>query len=1472
MSNNTESIKKDIKVSAGGYIIENNIITDRSYLEVEIPWTYIDVNPGRELQTTGLPDWIKFKCTTKVESSYQNPEDIYGETHLEQRGYTTYIITFSEYLGTENRNCTLTFIAGNHSFTEDQSGQPSIKYDTTTYIYNIEQVNISADFSTGNSDIWYKYDVTSGIDGNFENINTIFPIKDTAIVNTNLTGAQDSVLVTIKCNNPGRLKFIDYNLTSTNISIRKKEDLTNLIISYILEVPNNTMGTLYIKDPNRLIQELLIVNISRGTIKPSQDIQKDYWKNGVEYTLIDRNEGSDMDATALLFKQTQSNAYSTIEQKDNTLFLGNYTTLNPFQSIFQILDSQKNYIQSAEQEKIIPLKINSSSYSYVPDLSQNSRDKRLFKKGENYLLGFVLVYNNGYRSPVYYFDIKWSPSIEPYMVTSSIDDVTTYGYIKPIYQVTLPTTITDALAQNNIIGIIPVYAINTSYNILCQGFISPTVQNKLRKNNNEIVAQYSWYYRQIPQAKDVTFLPYRVGGDGENKNNKNLEFQYLDIHTEGNTSKENGKITPSVPIQGELSKGSGEPALAEINWQYNTQYMTINTPEVEFDEYLTEYMLKGCSIRDTYVYGGFNFINGASIEFRNGYPYSKFNASVYNSIRDRRAISEYAWYGFLNKRDREPEQGWRPDNPDWVKNTEENNTEKDVAYNIAILREKHYRDFMVYPWQRDIPGGEKADTMITSKVILNYLYNSGIPNETMYDKFKVFVDPDPNDITNNPPQIEQINLYRDFDTVSLVRFPNALETGDNQKKDGYYQGNIDYAATTPKLTYTAYADTSGKNTDLFPRYGYGLSADNDVGQYAGYNQFGEIKSPISLKYKAAPHLIVKFNKKVLRGDIAGTVPNSMDSTLHCVELYNEIDYHTTNPAGLSNYQWVQCGNLKRVEAGEPTTLVFEEGDYYFARYDSMRTRPYTEKDPNSIVEVVSGMLCSRVNLDARTDRNRGTSNPFINDRNFNRFNPVYNQSNNYFNYSYVGYNNFIMNRKFSNTIQWSLTKIYGNEIDDWCRIQQSSSLDLDGDKGTLTALKRLKNSLFAFQDTGISQIMYNEQTQISTLQGVPIEIGNSNKVSGKHYVQHKIGCQQQKTIATTEDAIFFIDSINKSIYAMAENGTCIDIGHERGMYSWEKNNIHDNWWTYYDYYLKEVLFTSPEICIGYNTKLNYFTSFLSYENTRWNFKAGSRTISILNKDKYYYLPEDVAILMHSTNDLQQQGKYMYSHRDKVLAYESAKSDYDKKIDDAVKQSTTCWLKNNARNSKFFGRYRKQSIELICTNTGMDDITFTNIYYKMDCYSKEGNYLHDKTFTQLAVQNEYQHTGVTPLSLYGTHEHNNPRRDKQGNIIRDDNGNIVYEKVKTTNCPSNLKKKFREWRIQVPRSLYGKFQRHNISGDVLASIPALPNVELNETNLEGGTLVQSRDRIRNHWCKVELTLDNPEVEQLIFHDITIQYYI
>ena len=81
-------------------------------------------------------------------------------------------------------------------------------------------------------------------------------------------------------------------------------------------------------------------------------------------------------------------------------------------------------------------------------------------------------------------------------------------------------------------------------------------------------------------------------------------------------------------------------------------------------------------------------------------------------------------------------------------------------------------------------------------------------------------------------------------------------------------------------------------------------------------------------------------------------------------------------------------------------MYFEEGDYFFGRFDSLRTYAYSDNDPNSVIEVVSGMLCSRINLDSRCDRNRGGNTPTFSPANFNRFNPVYNQANNYFTFVY----------------------------------------------------------------------------------------------------------------------------------------------------------------------------------------------------------------------------------------------------------------------------------------------------------------------------------------------------------------------------------------------------------------------------------------------------------------------------------------
>jgi len=81
--------------------------------------------------------------------------------------------------------------------------------------------------------------------------------------------------------------------------------------------------------------------------------------------------------------------------------------------------------------------------------------------------------------------------------------------------------------------------------------------------------------------------------------------------------------------------------------------------------------------------------------------------------------------------------------------------------------------------------------------------------------------------------------------------------------------------------------------------------------------------------------------------------------------------------------------------------------------------------------------------------------------NFNLFNEVYNQSNNFFTYRTLNHNKFSLNN-FPNTITWTKTKVLGELTDTWTNITVTSVLDLDGDKGPITALRRINNEIYCF--------------------------------------------------------------------------------------------------------------------------------------------------------------------------------------------------------------------------------------------------------------------------------------------------------------------------------------------------------------------------------------------------------------------------
>ena len=113
-----------------------------------------------------------------------------------------------------------------------------------------------------------------------------------------------------------------------------------------------------------------------------------------------------------------------------------------------------------------------------------------------------------------------------------------------------------------------------------------------------------------------------------------------------------------------------------------------------------------------------------------------------------------------------------------------------------------------------------------------------------------------------------------------------------------------------------------------------------------------------------------------------------------------------------------------------------------------------------------------------------------------------------------------------------------------------------------------------------------------------------------------------------------------------------------------------------------------------------------------------------------------------------------------------------------------------------------------------DKIFSTLDYRMDI-SSGGTHQPNATLDYIQVSNEYQDTGkidlarVKPATTGGVH---------------------LYHK------DINLRKKFRTWRIQIPRN-------------------------------EG-----SLDRIRNPWCKITLGSVGGANQKAILQDINVQYYV
>lgn len=636
--------------------------------------------------------------------------------------------------------------------------------------------------------------------------------------------------------------------------------------------------------------------------------------------------------------------------------------------------------------------------------------------------------------------------------------------------------------------------------------------------------------------------------------------------------------------------------------------------------------------------------------------------------------------------------------------------------------------WLLYPWHKEgsinnstIPEGKTAKDvaeLIKTKKSVNLLY-CGI---TSYFNIESFNSLTYKDIVFKSAGQKGTSVipfdYKDYVTTYYTEIDSVLTSGISLNGD---IKKFPVVNTGENGLFVSPDNIS--NSDLFP----GLETPlEDIPEYL------KSKDVVKIKYTTNPHLVFNI-PPINEGDNKGylnTLPERTfgDASIKVIDtddFYlwddNKVQYVTplfkvnTN---YSEYPIILIGELYRERNGfeyggkeesalesnvflpiskitkiTKNKIVGSTGDTYFQRYDCVRTLPLTNTDTNQNTSITSFMVETRSNIAGRCDIRRGwTSMVGINNENFNLMNSSYNTLPDSPTFN-------ILDDKFSlqdfpSQITWSKSKIATEEIDTWTNITLSSILDLDGDKGPVRAIRRFQNSLIAFQDKGISEILFNSRTQLSTQQGIPIEIGNSGKVEGKRYITNKAGCINKWSIVETKNGIYFIDNINSSISLF--NGKVNSLSDTKGFKAWIGKNNSINIWNpkefnnfigYWDRLNDDIYFVNKDTALCYNELLQQFTSFFDYNE----------------------IP------------------MMVNVEDKFISFKDSK----------------LWIQNEGNYNELFGEYKPFYIKYKITPDPYGDKTFSTLEYRADMFDMDNNsQLTNNTFDTLKVENEYQENTIS----------------------------------------------------------------------------------------------------------------------------------
>lgn len=1122
--------------------------------------------------------------------------------------------------------------------------------------------------------------------------------------------------------------------------------------------------------------------------------------------------GETITPSDLLYKGGETIAASTLEQKDNTLFLGNLNIKRDLVSN-TIKNSIKELFNPALQNPESPTNVENVAHLNTTTATFNGRvisdgdipyintiDFSGLKQFEIYRFGIQFQHATG----------RWSEPVwlRDYIIKAleTVDNVSVCAAPKlnSAGELTLPQVhvdIKDSNDYNIIAGLLAskykrarlliAQSDNVSRIILCQGIVNPTVYQEDKRyrvgesgdpvtsEKGFVFGQSDWMFRPIWEKNEL-FPDTKASDYGGYIESKNiLSLEVLNELTSGNG------YSRSIEIGAEL----------RYKCLIDHQLFTMHSPELVFDtslyaEHWKDYKFSIMGkVPFRYTFGDIDILTktptiGSASGFVHksvktngtaalvsGLYYEDYLVEDYNSgakyRRLKPSVTPSRWPVFM-----------------WQHNGSINNDitrPTDAGVRSADLQEKKISNYhMSLGTEYNTLRNPKrvTDIQLFSGKGAPFIKIDGSPYMGNVDTLLTPKDTQKKYFAGNPyPSSPASYVSPTFNTAIDYRL-DYYETNNHEQKNGIY-----------------HRESDGWNE---------VAYDGDVWIGNEVPELCTTSEPIRMAYSTTPHLVIHQKDPTTTTDIFAYSENTK-GTLPIVEITRDYNANTffggkTEEALRAN-TWIPISEPVAIDATTGISVDSNRGDTYYQRFDCLKTYARTPEDINQVVDIASFMVETHINIDGRYDKNRGQpSNLNMSPQNYNLYNPIYSQPDNFFNYKML--NKDVNDKlKYPNQLTWSLSKQNGADVDLWTNMTLASTLELDGDKGKITSLQKFNDQMLCFQDSGISQILYNENTQISTSEGVPIEIANSGKVQGKRYLSNTIGCSNKWSIAQTPYGIYFMDSNEKSIYRLREGLESISqIGGFNSWckknippseYNWTPSNFNNSFCSFYDKLNQDVLFVNTDTALAYSEKIGAFSSFYDYENT-----------------PFFCNMDDTGIWIKNNGTL-------WKHQ--------GGSDY----------------------CKFFNTNKPYSMTLIGNPEPQLSKIFTNLEFRTNVIddgifnSNTGSFVPTLPFDYLEAWNEYQH-GKTDL------------RNRSGHL---DKQHHTSDKI------SALKRKFRIWRCDIPRNNYP-----------LPTTETEINYE-KELGVSRYTYTPN-DRMNNPWVYLKLmkkaSLEGtiPKVE---IHDIVMTYF-